>query len=183
MLTERGLNRFEDMMKYQLMHEWKAQGHYMTGKAVETIEFKAKEVRGAFEISLYALPYATYLERGILPQHIPFGGKTGKTKSMYIEGLRQYVEKRMGITGKKALSIAFAIAHTHKREGMPSKKSMRFSSTGKRTEWINDTMFKREKLIRQFLMDEVGEALDLTLRNFILELRDELKKQQYVTNA
>jgi len=64
--------------------------------------------------------------------------------------LIRYVQKRIGISNiQEAKSVAFAIAHTHKKEGMPSRGSYQFSATGERTRWFTNIVERKETLIRQ----------------------------------
>jgi hypothetical protein len=57
----------------------------------------------------------------------------------------------MNASDKEALGIAFAIASKHKREGMPTRSSARFSQTGKRTGFIETAL--------DALMPQIEEAI------------------------
>ena len=71
--------------------------------------------------------------------------------SKYIEALQKYAQVRMGISEKESLGVAFAIAKTQKKYGMPTPASVFYSSTGKRTEFIGDALEKGQ--------DRIGNAL------------------------
>ena len=135
------LNEIEKLKKViteLLMEEFEAQGHKMTGKLIDDIEFDAAISETLINITGKLYPYGNILNRGVKSENIPFSG-TGKKggTSLYIQALKKYAQTRMNISDdKKALGVAFAIAHTQKKEGMPSKGSKEYSSTGSRTEWI-----------------------------------------------
>ena len=80
------------------------------------------------------------LNTGVSPPRIPYGTYTGAATSQYIEGLKTYAKLRFRASDEDALGIAFAIAKKHKKEGMPTSGSYDFSTTGKRTRYIEETI-------------------------------------------
>lgn len=152
MLTkEEILEPLEILLRDELRKEWVAQGHSMGGKAIEEIDFVSKATADTFSLEVWLPNYGYFLDKGVKAEQIPFSGRSGHGgKSAYIQGLIRYVQKRMGIQElSEAKSVAFAIAHTHKREGMPSIGSERFSKTGERTRWFTNITERKESLIRQ----------------------------------
>jgi len=75
---------------------------------------------------------------------------------------------------KEAKSIAFAIAHTQKREGMPTVGALGHSGTGKRTEFVSDAIIKvQPKLgdyIRQFYTKYMRTEFESVITKNIKEL-------------
>jgi hypothetical protein len=96
-----------------------------------------------------------YLNAGIPGPRIPYSPGSGARHSKYIEGLKQYAKARMNASDKEALGIAFAIASKHKREGMPTRSSARFSQTGKRTGFIETALDALTPQIAQAIEEEV----------------------------
>ena len=168
---------FEKFMKVELLKEWTAQGHFMDGKVVKEMDLVIEQTFNSVSFLFYFLPYGTYIESGVPASRIPFSGATGQGgKSMYIQGLISYALKKLQVANlAEAKSAAFAIAHTHKKEGMPGKASARFSSTGKRTEWINETFKNNRPLIRQFLLRYVEGIFTVKFDNIILKFSKEFK--------
>lgn len=158
------LDKVRKEMKAALAAEWVLQGHRLTGEFEREIEVRTKETDSGVTIDVMILKYGKTIELGRHRTEIKITGP-------YIAGLIDYVKKRMQINdNKKAKSVAFAIARTHQREGMPSKKSRRFSKTGKRTGYINETIRKNsvqfEQLMKQYAKREVEIELDLLLRKW-----------------
>ena len=154
-LGEKEIGVIKKLLHDALMAEWRAQGHYMTGKVVEEIDYEINRTFGGVTITGLMPAYGGYINEGVSASNIPYSPGSGAGKSKYIEGLIGYVQKRMAINDlREAKSVAFAIAQTQKRQGMPTIGSYRYSSTGKRTEWVNDALQKNmDKLggyIRQF---------------------------------
>ena len=100
--------------------------------------------------------YGVFVEFGVKANRIPFSGRSGKGgKSQYIQGLISFFEKR-GLSGREAVGAAFATAHVHAREGMPSRASARFSKTGERTGFIKTVLDSEVKSISDRIEKEFG---------------------------
>jgi len=145
------IERLEKVLSDMLLAEWEAQGHSMGGKVVRDIEYKVQQETTRIILSGFMYPYGGYIAKGIKPGKVPYSGRTGRGgTSLYIQALQRYAQQRMGITdAKKSLSIAFAIATTQKREGMPTYHSYSYSSTGKRMDWIEEAFRKNEPRITE----------------------------------
>jgi len=125
---------------------------------------------------LYSLPYGVYMESGVPATSIPYSGRSGSGgKSAYIQALIGYAMKRMNLDQQQAKSAAFAIAETHRKRGMPTPASSRYSSTGSRTGWIEATMERNEAYIREFMSRFVYELISVRFENMILKYSKEFK--------
>jgi hypothetical protein len=148
-LTEANIVEIKKLLHDALMAEWKAQGHYESGKVVDEIDYQIEQTFGGVSIVGKMFAYGGYINEGVAASDIPFSPGSGAKKSKYIEALIGFVQRRMAVgTLQEARSVAFAIAHTQKREGMPTRGSYAFSGTGKRTEWVNEALNKN--------MDKIG---------------------------
>jgi hypothetical protein len=159
------LNELIKVLRKLLTDEWTAQGHNMSGKLIETIEYVVEEAGAMLTISGMMLPYGAILNSGTPRARIPYSGNSGRGgTSMYIQALQSWIQARMNITDeKKSLSIAFAIAKTQKREGMPTIGSYNFSSNGMRLYWIEEALSKGEDAITTVLRDMCWEILSVKL--------------------
>lgn len=146
--------------------EWRKQGHELTGQAVRNISTVQVPFAGGIRIEGYVPDYMAYLNAGISKDRIPYTPNSGAPRSKYIEGLKEYAKKRMGASDKEALGIAFAIASKHKREGMPTRASARFSQTGKRTGFIEVALLSKEQEIEQVIREGVETLFDTQIRTF-----------------
>lgn len=166
------IERLEQVLTEALSNEWEAQGHQMTGKIVKDIEYRVKQETNKIVLSGFTYPYGNIIASGVSASKIPFGGRTGKGgKSLYIAALQNYVKSRMNISDeKKSLSIAFAIAKTQKEEGMPTLNSYRYSSSGKRLDWVQDAFRNNEdkitEAVRGLAFDMASVNLDVLLNEW-----------------
>jgi hypothetical protein len=103
---------------------------------------------------------------GVTAARIPYTPGSGRKTSKYIDGLINYVKLRMGKSDKEAKGIAFAIASRHKKEGMPTKASAKFSSTGKRTGFIDEALTGKEQQFAEMIELAVAEAFNVTIDNY-----------------
>ena len=106
---------------------------------------------------------------------IPFGGSgRGKGgKSAYIQGLISFWEKR-GLSGREAVGAAFATAHVHAREGMPTRASYIHSNTGERTGFVRAAIAER--------IDEIQRSVEQKFGAFVeLQFANALKNSEYLT--
>lgn len=163
--VEKQLNELAIFVQNAIKDEIAQQGHRDTGKLIDSVsyEFEHDETEDVLRICFSWLKYGVYVDRGVKPQNVPFGGGTGKT-SKYIQGLIAWA-KRKGFD--KPVSAAFAIAHTHRKEGIPSKGSYRFSNNGRRKAFTKHALAASENKVRQMLEDGTIQALSIVFDNLI----------------
>ena len=137
-----------------------AQGHVMTGKLSESIEYEIS-VDGTSAVGrMYMEDYGLVVETGVSAGRIPYGG-TGGTKgktSKYIQGLITFWEGR-GLTGREAISAAFATAKVHAKEGMPTRASYAHSSTGERTGFVRTAIENTLEGVGELIEKKFGQKL------------------------
>lgn len=146
--------------------EWRKQGHELSGDAVRNMSTVNVPFTNGVRIEGYVPDYMAYLNAGIPANRIPYTPNSGKPYSKYIEGLKEYAKKRMGKSDKEALGVAFAIASKHKREGMPTRSSARFSQTGKRTGFIETALEAKSPEIEQEIRDSIEEEVRLVITSY-----------------
>lgn len=146
--------------------QWKAQGHNLTGNAIQQLETRIVEAGNSTIIEGYIVDYMANINAGVTATNIPYSPGSGARSSKYIAGLIDYVKRRMGKSDREAQKIAFAIASRHKREGMPTKASARFSSTGKRTGFIEAALEGVEPELAQLIERGVEESINFVLESY-----------------
>jgi len=134
-----------------------AQGHSLTGATERGFRVVAIERDSQTRWQLLGTNGAKFTNQGVLAKDIPFGNRGGR--SSYIAALEKYAQLRFGLSGKEALSAAFAIARKHKQEGMPTRASQKFSSTGRRTNWIPDAMRDALPLVLPEVRNQVAALI------------------------
>lgn len=169
--------RIQQVLTEALMSQFEAQGHKMSGKLIDDIKYVVKQETDKLSIEGFMYVYGNILASGTKASKIPFSGRTGRGgTSLYIQALQQYAQQRMNIQDeKKSLSVAFAIAHTQKKQGMPTQGSYKFSSTGKRKDFVIEA-FKDAK-------DDLNEAVsDMAFNQLIVKVDALRKEWQYTLN-
>jgi len=130
-IGEKGLELIRD--------EWDKQGHDLSGEFKRSLYYEM-EVGETIKYKFLdgtERNYGAILNRGVTADAINAKGAWNKAR---MNGLTNYVMQRMGLPEKLARRVAGAIAYKHSQEGMPTKKSQQFSSTGKRIQYAEDGM-------------------------------------------
>lgn len=159
-------NQIAQVITKAVKIELKLQGHRLTGALENSIEERVRQTATGVRIEIEAERYARFVNRGVPANRIPFGGSRAR-RSKYIEGLKRFARLRFGVTDAQALRIAFAIARKHKKEGMPTKNSRRFSRTGKRIEAVDDALGKARPQIDKLTEDAFAIVVGLIIEQRI----------------
>lgn len=152
------------MLEFQslIKKEIEAQGHKLTGKLINSVTFEVQQLNGGFEGTMFIADYGMILEKGVKPNRIPFTFGSGKKTSKYIQGLIDFFQKR-GLHPKAAKSAAFATARVQKREGLPTRKSFRFSKNGRRKGFIKHTLDNNIKALTAKIEQQSADKFRITL--------------------
>ena len=136
------------------------QGHVLTGRLRDSIVFDVVVSGDKVKATMYCESYGLAMEFGVKAANIPYSPGSGATSSKYIQGLITYF-KRRGVTGREGIRAAFATARKHKREGMPTHASRRFSKTGERTGFASSALEHDLEYIGAVLQEKTGFALTI----------------------
>jgi hypothetical protein len=147
-------------------NEWRLQGHELTGSAVKQMETMVRMEINTLIIEGFVPDYMAINNSGVTAARIPYTPNSGRPPSKYISGLIDYVKRRMGKSDKEAKGIAFAIASKHKREGMPTKTSARFSKTGKRTGFIEQALDKNSAKFIELIEVSVAATVEVLVESY-----------------
>jgi len=144
-----------DAINAELVKQLDEQGHRMTGKLQETLEVITDDngVSGVGEL------YGIFVNLGVKAEQIKYPYARAR-----IEGLTRFAQFRMGVDEKTGRSIAFAIATTHAREGMPTSGSYKYSQNGKRTDSIDDAIEAATPQIEQIFWQEWVDLIDKSVK-------------------
>lgn len=110
-----------ELLIEKIGEEFELAGHTNTNSFNNSLRGEIIEGTDGDTINIYGNEYGIYLDKGVTSDKIPFSGSKGTGgNSKYITGLKNWVGSKLGISDdREALSIAFAIAHTHMNTGMP----------------------------------------------------------------
>ena len=164
------IKELETLIKGAMIDELTQQGHVMTGSLLKSIQVKSTILSNKLVLEGSFFAYGRILENGVTAQNIPFGGSTGKKTSRYIQGLVEFVKlRRIETDNKKALGVAFAIAKTHKKEGMPTNNSFlpKFTKNGRRLDWLEFALQNAEDAILEKLNKIFGDDFEGGIQNLL----------------
>lgn len=175
-LLEDDLGFVMSMLKLELTSKLEAQGRKNSNLA-KNMDFEIEASANVLIASMYMDNYYIFLEKGVSAARIPYTrrnrgqGRGGTSK--YIQGLISFF-RRKGLPTKEATSASFATANKHKSEGMPTRKSFRFSRDGTRLGFVESTLMKFEDDVVNILERRFGDAYEIALTNTLLEIADNL---------
>jgi hypothetical protein len=135
-----------EVVKKAVKQAFVMQGRTLTGALVNSIDYSVNATVTSAYIEFTLLEYGMVLNYGVTPDRIPFSPGSGAKSSKYIDGLKAYAKLRFSANDKEAERIAFAIAHKHKKFGMPLDKK-----TGAIQEGLADSKDEVEDLISEAL--------------------------------
>ena len=133
--------------------EFTKQGHTLTGAFESKMTYDVSETSGGVRIRVYDNTEQTYgkiLDAGVRADQIKFPYARKR-----IAGLTNWAKLRLGAGDKEAVSIAYAVATTHAREGMPTPGSVQYSSTGKRTDFVADATKDIIEITKRKLYEQI----------------------------
>jgi len=149
------------------------QGHKLTGALIDSVKEEVRRTDKGAIIDGVLLDYGIPVNTGVPASNVPFTPNSGAKSSKYIAGLQLFAKLRFKVSDKEALSIAFAIAKKHKKEGIPTKTSKRFSKTGKRTGAIQDALAKVDPKIQDIIQTViVAYTNKIVVEAFTTNLKD-----------
>lgn len=121
-----------------LTTELRDQGHYLTGSLENSINNSFNVVQEGRRVVLYgfALDYSIGLNDGV---------NSGRKLPTVDELTKYFLLRKLPLI--QAKQAAILTAKRHKKEGMPTKASARFSKTGVRTNFINRVWTSNEQKI------------------------------------
>jgi len=143
------------------------QGHKHSGSLISSLEGRIKDDIKGFDVAIWGNRYAAYLDKGVKANRIPYSGRSGGGKSKYIQALIAYFRQKGAADPKAA---AFATANKHKKEGMPTKGSYKYSKTGKRKGFIKEALNKREAIINKRMTDLVDKKFEKKVKEITKQI-------------
>lgn len=141
------------VLNTELRNILKAKGHFNTGQ----LEGSIKSTITNDNLSGEMFDYGHIVDDGTPAARIPFRPGSGAKSSKYIDALIIYFRGK-GLNEKEAKSAAFATAKTQLKEGMSTRNSVRYSTTGNRNNFVADAWGKAEPAIDKMIdrsMDDV----------------------------
>lgn len=133
----------------------KAQGHVNRGTLSDSIQYSV-EVSGDTGIGKMEIAdYGIYVNVGVKANRINYP----------IQVLIDWFQDR-GLSEREATSAAWATRAVHKREGMPTRASARFSETGNRLGFVEDTVEQSLEDIGALIENQYGALIEINFSEY-----------------
>lgn len=162
---EQVLGRAMSYLKLALRKELRDQGHVLTGDLERSIDYEIRQVGDIIQSEMSGNDYGDALNDGVKAGSIPYTRGSGATESEYIDGLIRNFKFR-GKSEEEAKRAAFATANTQKKDGMPTRGSMKYSKNGRRTGFIDHVLINDYEKVAELIDYELASWLD----NIVTEL-------------
>ena len=161
-----------DRVLARVLEEWRNQGHDLTKKVENTAKSTIEQTLGFVRITGELEYYARFVNHGLVQNEIPYSLPSGRGgTSKYIEGLIAFATK-LGKNEKEAKGMAFAIAHTHLEEGMPTSGSMQYSSTGSRTQFVENAFKDMGPELNKLIFEEAAGDITKMFTKILTQIVD-----------
>lgn len=128
------LSKVGSVIDIEIKKVLKERGHSNTGALETSIQNKVNGI----EVTGSMFDYGFIVNDGTKASRIPFRSGSGAKSSKYIDGLIAYFISK-GFTEKEATGYAFGTAKKQKEEGMSTVASSKYSRTGKRQRFVEDS--------------------------------------------
>lgn len=127
-----------------------AQGHRLTGTLQRSLEVDVQVINGNVVGTVFSEHYGIYVDAGVPAARVRYP----------IKIMVAYFQRR-GLTLKEATRAAWATRTIHKREGIPTRRSGVFSSTGRRTGFIQEGVDSMLPQVQDIFETETGQTIEL----------------------
>jgi hypothetical protein len=157
-----------DMLVTALAATLQQQGHQHTGRLIRSLVHELSAAADVLQLQLYFEQYGVYVDQGVSAGRIPYTAGSGRKSSRYIRALMLWATQRGMVTSQRqAKQMAFAIAQSHKKHGMPGRGSSAYSATGSRTGFLsaNRALPRVEQQLEQAINQEMEALLQQVLNN------------------
>lgn len=158
-LDTTALDKIATLARDAVVIEWRRQGHELTGRAAREVETRIMDRAGGVEIQGFLLDYMARINQGVPASEV-------RSDAATIRGLVRYARLRFRVGLNEAQGIAYRINNAHRREGIPSIGSQRFSATGRRTGFVEEGLDKESQAIEKIINDAVDEGYRLLIESF-----------------
>lgn len=158
-LAARELATFGEAYVTEARRQLEVQGHNATGALKRSFRVEPQQ-RGELRVEVTMLGYGDRVNDGTPAAVVRTWMRGASSRSRYIGGLVKWAAVvRPGITQRQALSFAYAIAGVAVKTGHPTPGSRKFSSTGQRTDFLDDTL---RSVDAEPFLDALADGFDTT---------------------
>lgn len=141
-----------DFLTEEARREILQQGHKATGSLANSFEYEFSVSATGAKAVIIANDYGRAVDTGVASSNVPFSGTGQGGTSQYIQALIDWANViKPSLSNREATSFAFAVAYTHKKEGIPSRGSYAFSENGRRKHWVEFGLESRQQDFEQEL--------------------------------
>lgn len=149
MSIAQGMKTAGTLLKDSTAKELKAQGHYLTGALAQSITPAVVKIPGGWHLVVTSMDYQKYLHYGVAAEKASF---------KQFPFIVRYWQKR-GLELKEAKGAAAATIRKWMKEGMPTRASLVYSTTGTRLKFLDDAYRQSWANVN----DKITKAIDLEI--------------------
>jgi hypothetical protein len=144
-----------EFLRDEFIKELEEQGHVATGDLVNSIQYEIKRSLKGYELIFTGEGYAKYLDTG-----------TSSGRYVPIDNLIKWVEVKGIASGEKEIkNAAYAIQKKIYKEGTPTRGSYKYSSNGRRKDFIQIVAETNKVKINNKLIEILSEEINTELFN------------------
>lgn len=143
------------LMQERLQASLESQGHVNRGKLSDSIQYK---IEATETLAIGKMEFADY---GI---YVNVGVKPGRA-NYPIQVMIDWFQDR-GLSEREATRAAWATKAVHKREGIPTRASARFSETGERTGFVEAALEQSLEEIAELIRGQYGSVIELNFSEY-----------------
>lgn len=166
--VEKSLGKVGRFIIDKLREELINQGHENTGRLISELRYDIVKDADGFTLQIFMDKYGIFVNNGVTGSRIAYNRGSGAKNSLYIQALMEWIRQKGIESGDREVkNFAFAIANKHKKEGMPTSGSSRFSKNGRRTGFIDDTIEKNSFEVANELTFDIGNSVEIFFDNLV----------------
>jgi hypothetical protein len=147
-----------------LRNELVQQGHRLTGGLADSMEITYSKDGETLRGHIQARDYAVYVDAGVAPNRVRYP----------IRVMIEYFILR-GLPRKEATSAAYATRAVHRRDGIPSRGSYRYSLNGHRKGFISRGVRSVLDSVQDAFEKALGASVEVEIQSIFTPGREPIK--------
>lgn len=168
-LFRENLTELGEYLTRLLVAELEEQGHRATGNLIKSVEWSVQNFLFGLELQISYKKYGVYVDQGVKASEIksPFAPARIKALTDWV------LLKRLTSGLDKAKGIAYAIARTHAKYGIPSPGSYEHSKNGRRTGFQTFTLEQNFQKIIQHVTEGIERVINIQIESAVSNLQED----------
>jgi len=137
------------------------QGHKDTSKLLKSLQYDIIYKSNAIEIIFSYIFYGRFVNDGVPASKVNYP----------IQIMIDYLKRKGVIKSKKDEGIAYAVRAKHKKEGIPTKASLKFSKNGRRTGFQDHVISQIPSKVQPLIDSQIIEPLQMWFFDVLKQIK------------